>query len=358
MNNRQRQSPAPSKDRYHSQSRVTFTRGILTLARQSNLIIITPIITCTITIFYVIFFTTPVYESNARIMASSNNNNQSQMTGLAAQFGIDFSLGQAETQWVYPEIIKSRTLAKAMLSRKFNTNEFGEKKTLLQILTYGNQDPDLGFDTLVTIGIQTFLGMVDLEKSGNFYDLSISAGEPEFARDLTLALIEELDKHQRDYNKKKTGKARQFIEERIQDTKTTLELSEETLKDFRVANRRIENSPLLLLEQQRLLRDVTMLTGVYTTLKQQLETTKIEEVKESEYVIVLDPPEVPIKKAKPNRSMIVLLSGFLGIGLGFTIGVLREYIFNLNDADKKNLNESRAMIFNNLRALVERRPNK
>ena len=55
-------------------------------------------------------------------------------------------------------------------------------------------------------------------------------------------------------------------------------------------NRRIENSPALQLEQQRLGRG-NGLTGVFTTLKQQLETTKIEEVKESNYVIVLDPPE-------------------------------------------------------------------
>ena len=36
-------------------------------------------------------------------------------------------------------------------------------------------------------------------------------------------------------------------------------------------NRRIENSPALLLEQQRLQREVTVLIGVFTTLKQQLE---------------------------------------------------------------------------------------
>ena len=43
-------------------------------------------------------------------------------------------------------------------------------------------------------------------------------------------------------------------------------------------NRRIENSPALQLEEQRLSREVAVLTGVFTTLKQQFETTKIEEV--------------------------------------------------------------------------------
>ena len=78
-------------------------------------------------------------------------------------------------------------------------------------------------------------------------------------------------------------------------------------------NRRIENSPALQLEQQRLAREVTVLTGVFTTLKQQLETTKIEELKESEYVIILDHPEIPLGKAKPRRKTMILLSGFSGI---------------------------------------------
>ena len=38
-----------------------------------------------------------------------------------------------------PEIMKSRTIARAMLKRKFDTDEFGPQKSLLQILTYGNK---------------------------------------------------------------------------------------------------------------------------------------------------------------------------------------------------------------------------
>ena len=87
-------------------------------------------------------------------------------------------------------------------------------------------------------------------------------------------------------------------------------------------NRRIENSPTLLLEQQRLNREVTVLTGVFTTLKQQLETTKIEEVKESEYVIILDKPEVPLLRSKPQRTKMVIMSGVFGILLGIFAGII------------------------------------
>ena len=97
------------------------------------------------------------------------------------------------------------------------------------------------------------------------------------------------------------------------------------LKDFATRNRRIDNSALLLLEQQRLEREVIVLTNVFTTLKQQLETTKIEEVKDSQYVIILDPPEIPLKRSKPNKKFLVVLSGFIGIGIGVFIAFFRVF---------------------------------
>ena len=118
---------------------------------------------------------------------------------------------------------------------------------------------------------------------------------------------------------------KQFIKERIFDTEKELMAAEESLKVFMDRNRRIENSPALQLEQQRLGREVTVLTGVYTTLKQQLEMTKIEEVKESDYVVVIDPPEEPLRRTRQNKKLAVILSGFLGISLG----ILYAFVINI-----------------------------
>ena len=68
-----------------------------------------------------------------------------------------------------------------------------------------------------------------------------------------------------------------------------LEGSKEFAKDFMARNRRIENSPLLQLQQNRLSREVTVLIGVFTTLKQQYETTKIEEYRDSNHIIIKSP---------------------------------------------------------------------
>ena len=158
-----------------------------------------------------------------------------------------------------------------MLDYKFTTKKFGSEKTLLQILTYGNDEkPEVGLDTLIRDGCNGFIGMVNMSQDGSYYILTISASEAIFARDIAVVVIEELDSYLRQSNKDKTSETRQFIEERIDDTEKNLKIAEEVLKDFRVRNRRLENSPALLLEQQRLSREVSVLTGVFTSLKQQL----------------------------------------------------------------------------------------
>tara|TARA_B110000438_G_scaffold301476_1_gene356460 strand:+ start:141 stop:1226 length:1086 start_codon:yes stop_codon:yes gene_type:complete len=340
---------------YFEEDTISLTDIMLTLARQIKVIIILPTILCTLTIIYVFFFTKPVYTSTAKIMSSSSSGvGGSQAAGLAAQFGINIPTGQSEPKWVYPEIIKSRTLARSMLDRKFNTNEFGPQKKLLQILTYGNDDYQVGLDTLEIMAIDNFLAMIDVSENIKtaILTLSINASEPSLAAKVNQALIEELDAHQRKYNKAKTSDTKQFIEERIIDTEKELIVAEENLKEFMGRNRRIENSPALQLQQQRLGREVTVLTGVFTTLKQQLETTKIEEVKESNYVVILDVPEIPLEKSKPNKKNMVILAGILGIVFGIIMAFVNEFTKNSDKEEKDKMTEAKSLVLKNISELI------
>lgn len=351
-------NPLPSKPEfeqyYYEDDTVSLIDIILVFARHLKVIIITPTILCTITIFYALFFAKPVFTSTAKIMSSSSGGGVSQAAGLAAQFGFTLPNVQSETKWVYPEIITSRTLARAVLKQKFDTNEFGPQKSLLQILTYGNTEPKFGLDTIEILGIKKFLSMIEVneDKMTSILTLNINASEPNLSAEVNKVMIEQLDAHQRRHNKAKTSDARQFIEERIIDTEKELIAAEEDLKVFMDRNRRIENSPALQLEQQRLSREVTVLTGVFTTLKQQFETTKIEEVKESDYVVILDPPEVPIQRSKPNRKLMVFLAGFFGLGFGMVFALIKDFTENSEKEKKDKIAQIMSLIFKNISGLI------
>ena len=338
-----------SLDYYLEEDSMSLSDILLILARHIRIILITPMILCTLTIIYVLFIADPVYTSTSKIMSSSGGG-ISQAVGLAAQFGINLSTGQEEQQWAYSEIIQSRTLARSVLNRKYDTEEFGLQKSLIQILTYGNDHPKFGWDTLEIMAVEILLKqMIDVSENINtsIYTINLHASEPKLAAEINKSLIEELDAHQQEYNRDKTRDTRQFIEERIIDTEKELMEAEESLKNFMDRNRRIENSPLLLLGQQRLSREVTVLTGVFTTLKQQYETTKIEEVKKSDYVVVMDSPEVPLMRSKPKKKKMVILAGLLGIGLGIGIAVVLEYVRNRDEEEKEKIGQVKSLLIKN-----------
>jgi len=167
--------------------------------------------------------------------------------------------------------------------------------------------------------------------------------------------MEELDKHQRHYNARKTKETRQFIDERLLATKAELEITEEALKLFRERNRSIFESPQLQLEQERLGRDVAVLIGIFTTLKQQLETAKIEEIKESDYVIILDPPDIPLYPDKPKKKQMVILAGFLGIGLGMILAFIKEFVRNRDEEEREKLSKVKSLIIKNIKYFLPQR---
>ena len=224
-------------------------------------------------------------------------------------------------------------------------------------MTYGNDQPGYGKDTLEILAMDSFIGLIGIEEDAktSILTLSINASEPELAAEINQALIDELDAHQRQYNKSKTSDAKQFIETQIMNTEKELMAAEENLKVFMDRNRRIENSPALQLQQQRLGREVTVLIGVFTTLKQQLETTKIEEVKESDYVVVLDSPEIPLRRSKPKKKIIVILAGLLGLGLGILVAIVKERFNNGNKEEKAKLNKAKSLVFKNINELFLRK---
>jgi len=218
---------------------------------------------------------------------------------------------------------------------------------LLRIIT--NNSNNSNSKNLETIAINSLTGLINVnrERNANYYILEVTAFEAKFSADLARAVIEELDNHQREYNNAQVLETRRFIEERIFEVGKELNSAEEALKNFRVRNRRMDNSPNLLLGQQRLSREVAVLTGVFTTLKQQLENAKIDEVKESNYVIVLDQPEVPIFRSAPNKKQMVVLSGFAGISMAVALVFLLE-LLNRNTEKKEKLNKIKSLAIRNI----------
>ena len=332
---------------------IYLTDIIFLIVKDLKIIIRVPFFFLLIAIIYVSFFTTTLYTSDAKIMSSKSTGNASNFSGLANQFGLSLPSSSNEVQWVYSEILKSRTLANAVLKRNFDTKKYGKTIPLSQILSGKVADNKLNNSKKSFLLNEQLRSMMRVSEDRNtsIFTLKVESFEPVFSADLLTAIIEELSFHQQKYNNERIKKTRIFLEGRISNVEVQLMNAEENLKLFRERNRRIENSPSLLLEQQRIEREALVLTSVYTTLKQQFETLKIEEVKESDYVLIIDSPSIPPFKSGPKKKFIVVLAFIIGLITSAVIIFYKKISSNLSKEDMTMINKIKKIFVKNIYAV-------
>ena len=336
---------------------VSYSKVIVIIVENIRLIIIPTIVFALLSLVYAYFIAEPNFVSSSKVISLSGKNSISQFSNIAAQMGISVPTGSSEPKWAYKEIIESRDILRNVVKSKFSTKKFGESLPLFQILTYGDDEPYFGLDTLEEIAIDILkLEMLSVTDDliTSIVEISVNSNEPELAQKINEKIILLLDAHQRSFNQNQSTKSRKFIQDRIIQTEKELIKAEELLKDFRDSNRRIENSPALLLEQQRLAREVTVLTGVFTTLKQNLETTKIEEVKEQDYIVTIESPNLPLFPSAPRKLLILVGSTILGSLIGLLIVILKISFKNNSNEDKENLKYAQNLISDKLIDLKKR----
>lgn len=340
----QRDTPLSSKyENFNSSSKDTIALSdiLLTMAEQLKLIILIPFITIFIQFTYIVIIDQPLYESTSTILLPNSQANLGGLSGLASQFGVTMSSGGANADLsspsLFPELISSRTFVERILDKTFYTEKFGKELPLLAIFTYGDDIPLVGRDTLIQNAMSSFTDMVSFSNEGSFSELSVKALEPRFARDLNKVILEELQELNRYFKSQHVDEKINFINNRIETVENELLRLEKSLQSFMEKNRQI-SSPALQIELERITREVEIQKGIYLTLKQQLELTKIDKIQESSIVQILDYPQIPLGLSnKKSLKKNVLLAGILGIIIAVFLGFTRSYLDNNDMTERRKL---------------------
>src|SRR3990172_9858945 len=162
---------------------------------------------------------------------------------------------------------------------------------------------------------------VSSDNKTNVVTIAIETPEPALSAAIVNNVTNELDAFIRTKQTTNAGEQRRWIEDRLEQVTKDLGRSEDVLKEFREKNRRVGDSPQLLLEQGRLLREGEINSTLYTELKKQFEIAKIEEIKNIPVINVMDDGRALSRKERPKRARIVLTTlfvSFLGV-IGFVL---------------------------------------
>ncbi len=330
---------------------------ILVVAKHFKLILILTIIGVLLTIIYVKREFEPEYTSSALIFIPSNNAPASGLSSLATQFGVNLSAGishDISSSALYPEIVKSNRFAQRLLEREFYSDKYDKKLPLIAIFTYGIDTPKVGLDTLKMRAAGGVQHLVRFAEEHPFLRLNVTTDKPQFSKDLAEAVLDELDKLQREFKTQTVTDKIIYIEQQIEVTGTELEQLEEDLKTFREKNRRINESPALLLEQERMQRNLDIQKGIFLTLKQQLELARIEEVQKSSFVQILDYPSLPLDISNPTKLSSYILGGFAGLFLGLCLAFVIDYFSYRNPDEAEKLKTARKYLVKDLNIIKKK----
>ena len=261
----------------------------------------------------------PYFESTLVILPEVSQSKLAALGGLsdlASLAGVNVG-GEATATKLYPTIVKSEAVLKNVIYKKYLTKSFPDSANLIQIWDIHEEKPLLAYETTLKV-LREELD-VSLETKTNVLTISLLTKEPQLSADILNAIAHELDVFMRTQTTTNASEQRKWIEGRLQEVKVDLENSENALKDFRENNRRVTDSPQLLMEQERFIREVQINATLFTELKKQYEIAKIEEIKNIPIVNVMDAGRPAAKKEKPKRAIIVVFSFVLSLfaGIGF-----------------------------------------
>jgi len=299
------------------------------LKKRIKLIIAITLLSILFAIAHVFFIAHPVYVTTAKLLPTGEDNSLSNIQGLASQFGYTLPMQSASNlsfSDIYPEIVKSRQLIGVVLEKKFNTRKYGQNQLLKNILSRQYRLDKYDVDERFKRASEILQDNIKISKARltSIVTLEVGAIEPDFAVDLTNAIINESDKLQRQFKTHQVSDKRSFIQDRIKDVKKDLESAQEDLKEFREKNRQVQYSPALLLEEERLTTEMDVKKEIFSTLKQQFELAKIEEVEEGATVQILDKPVAPYEQSSPKVILSIFLSFFIGFGLSVVISYVMD----------------------------------
>jgi|GEM_PF-651958 len=224
-----------------------------------------------------------------------------QLASLAGVGGAIVSPSQ-----LYPDILLSERVLKEVIYHKYRTESFPDEVNLIQFYKYDDEDSVYNYEQCLK-DLRKAIITIDVDRKTTIITLTVTTREKQLSADIANQITVELDDYQRNFRRTNASEQRRFLEQRLTEVKEELTKSEEKLKDFREKNRRVEQSPQLMLEQGRLERDVELNSTLFIQLTSQYELAKLDEIKNTPVVQVLDAGRAPSEKSRQGKRRVMVL---------------------------------------------------
>ncbi len=263
-----------------------------------------------------VFILPPTYEATSSFIPVKDQHGAGTegSAGIAQALGIGINTTSSATS-TYPEVLRSRSLIETVITKPVRDPVTGKTTTYLDVMNIPERQPDRHLFRAVR-EFQKHLRVIADQKSGVFY-VTLEGRNPGLLKIVVNDVVAELQHYTVRTRSEIAGQSREFIEREKVETNALLAGAEGELNRFRERNLRIGNSPQLLLEQDRLVRNLRVQEEVYLALVRQYEFAKLDEDRSTPMISVLDPAIQPPFRSAPSRLLLFVL----GVGCVFLVSV-------------------------------------
>jgi uncharacterized protein involved in exopolysaccharide biosynthesis len=260
------------------------------------------------------FVMPPVYVAGVSMLEAPRDNGGSALDkmGISAQvLGLGAG-GGTSNALTYPDLLRSRRLLSGLLAARFPTTG-GGNVVLQSYLVRGAVTPQRTERALRRLRDRLD---ISLDRRTNLLRLSVSDRDPVLAAAVANAAAASLQDLVMTSLMTQAGANRRFVETRLETARTELSRAEAALEGFRDSNRHVSDSPRLLLEQARLMREVRTREEVLVALTREYEIARVDENRDVPVLNVLDAAQPPAFRSSPRRTLMAAAGLLLGLCAG------------------------------------------
>lgn len=280
------------------------------------------------------------FLATAAFTPQSGNRGTSTISGIAAQFGVVVPTGDADqSPDFYADLVKIPTILRATVETEYHwTGSKGEVSgDLVKLLDISDDDRPKQVEAAMTE--LTDMVSVSSDAQTAIVKVSVRAKQPDLAQQIAQRLLDLVNDFNLKSRQSQAGAERQFVEGRLQQAQGELRLAEDSLQTFLVANRDFSSSPQLQFKRDRLQQSVTMRQTVVASLAQSYEQARIDEVRNTALITVVEQPVVPVLPESRGGLLKVALGILLGLVLASVVAFSREFYLSAARTDRNKVAE-------------------
>jgi len=260
--------------------------------------------------------------------STSGSSTLSSLSGLAAQFGVSVpSLSGGITPDLYVALLETEQFFLPVVESRYQfTDDHGVPQNATYIDVYDlagnnkNQTLDLAATQLMkamSVSDNTTTGVVTF---------SVSTSWPKLSAELADRVLTLVDSFNLSTRQQQARALEEFTSNRLKKAEAELYGAEDSLTLFLETNRDYSNSPRLQVEQQRLQQVVTLKQSVYMTLVQTYEQARIDAVRNTPSIVIVQPAITPLVADKKHLLVKIAAGLLFGGMVGVAVVMIRYMV--------------------------------